>query len=62
MKNIDISKSELQRIYHEKTIEEACRYYGVSHNTFYRLLDEAGIVRKTNGARRGESIQINIVD
>lgn len=62
MRTLTISKEDLQKIYESKSTKEALLELGISHSTYYRLLDEAGIPRKRTGSRRGQNIRISIIE
>lgn len=60
MREIEISRKELARLYEEMPTRKLCDHYGVSIFTLYRLLDDAGIPRKL--PRSGEATKARIVE
>lgn len=62
MKTIIVSKVELYEAYHGMSAMVASAHFGISLQTFYNLLDQAGIERKRPNFKRGENIKFEVVD
>lgn len=62
MRKIIVSKSDLKEAYYEMTASVASAHFGVCLQTFYNMLDEAGIERKRPGFKRGENIKYEVID
>lgn len=59
---VEISKDELERVYTEQGIVAASEHFGVSMSNLYRLLDQAGIPRKTEVGERKPKRRLKLVD
>ena len=62
MRTIKINKAKLQEAYTNNRSDVAAASFGVSLQTFYNMLDKAGIERKRPGFKRGENINYEITD
>jgi len=63
MKQITITKAELQRIYDSCTLRDACRELGdISVPTLYMLLDKAQIPRHRKHKAHSELTRVSIID
>jgi DNA-binding MurR/RpiR family transcriptional regulator len=52
MTEINIDKSELERVYREKTNTEAAKHFNISPTTLTKLLKQLGISGKGRGGRK----------
>ena len=62
MKELVISRFELEQLYVNNSSKDASKKLGVCIQTFYRMLDQAKIPRKRPGFTRGENVKITITD
>lgn len=53
---IKISKTELEKIYFEKSNDEVCKILGISKPTLVTYIKKAGIKPKGKGNRNSKSI------
>jgi len=61
MRKLTISKNELSEAYYNMPAAKASEHFGVCLQTFYNILDEAGIERKRKNFKRGENISVELV-
>jgi len=60
MKHKTISRAELERIYNEMNVKDACRFLGVTMYMFYKSIDDAGIARKAS--EYSEAVSLTVTD
>ena len=63
MRKITVTKKELQEAYDNMNVSVAAAHFGVCIQTFYDMIDSAGIIRKRKGGfKRGENIRFEVID
>ncbi len=60
MKSKTISRTELERVYREMKVKDACKFLGVTMYTFYKAIDDAGISRKAS--EYSEIVTLTVTD
>lgn len=60
VRKLSITRAELKNTYDTMTVLEACEHLQISIQTYYSLLDQAGIPRKL--PRRNGSTRAKLVD
>lgn len=60
MKQISVTRAELESLYRNNSARDACSKLGVTLYMFYKAIDKAGIARKSTPYK--EQVSIAVID